>query len=135
MLGVDLRISPISRELIDRDRPLFFGVSSDVLSVNLEMFIVMVFNFLLLLVVQAIFWRVSNRHFLKKLYYKNRCGLIHGQVINVMISFILPWSFVILNSDCSSLGNKVNFALYAFSMLTAFFFPFCHFFCLVVEQS
>lgn len=96
----------------------------------------LVTNSLVLLLLQFIFSRVRKTNFLRKVFNDNKYSLVYGQIINALISFTLPWSFLLLKSTgFRTFGSKINSVFLLGTLFIAVHFPIIYFFLLVKEQK
>lgn len=60
--------------------------------------------------------------------------MIYGQVVNIMIQFILPCAFLMLGANSRNLQTKTNNAVYSFLFFIGVTFPFYYLFELLRER-
>jgi hypothetical protein len=136
ILGIKYQFQSISSEKITRQKALDFGISSDFPSFNTEICMTIVTNFAVLITLQLVFSKVRETNLFKKLFNENKTSLVYGQIINSMISFTLPWSFLLLKvTGFTSFGSKINSCLLLISLFIGVHFPIVYFFLLVKEQK
>lgn len=133
--GVDLQLDPISPELVDRARPLFFGVSSDLLGNNFSDFVILFGNFLLIFLIQIIFSSLRKSSLAKQFFEHNKWDMLFGQIISMLVPSVLPWSFVLLKCGARNFSTKVNFLLNYLCLFVSIVFPIYYFFSLVEGQK
>ena len=92
----------------------------------------LVINLAVLVLLQLLLRRVRKANLFRKIFDDNRNSLAYGQIINALISFTLPWSFLLLKATgFTSFGGKVNSCLLLLSLFIGVHFPIVYFFLLV----
>lgn len=132
--GFKLDIDPISPELVNSARPLFFGITSDVITANLSDFVIVLANILLLLLVQLVLSQAKKSSLAKQFFDYNKWDMGYGQIINLIIPATLPWSFILLQSGAQRFPTKCNFVLYYFALFISLLFPIYYLFSLLEGQ-
>jgi hypothetical protein len=61
--------------------------------------------------------------------------LIYGQLINMMASLVLPWSFIMLQSGSRDSFSKINAISFTLVFFVVLVFPIYYFFQLVLEKK
>lgn len=135
LLGLDLTPPSLSDERVDHKRPLFFGVSSDLLSSNLVAFLFLVGNLTLICVLHWSSLKLRKNSHFRKLVCRERWPMIYGQVTNVLAQLTLPWTFLMLKAGVRNFGTKANAAAYVLLFFVGVFFPIYYFFELLQERE
>ena len=135
LLGFNMKISPITEEKIDSNRALFFNVSSDMVSSMSPQFVLIFLNWAVIFFFEMIFLMVKNKYVLKTMFDKSKWELIYGQIINSLIPFVLPWSFILIKTGFLQFSDKINLAIFSCCLFVAIVFPFFYFFNLVHIQK
>lgn len=98
LLGFDMKISPITEEKVDSNRALFFNVSSDMVSSMSPQFALIILNWTVIFIFEMIFSMAKNKYILRTMFNKSKWELIFSQIINSLIPFTLPWSFILIKT-------------------------------------
>ena len=86
------------------------------------------FNIIIILAIgNAIkqFFNISKH--IQQLLTKNVKNMIFGQVISLMQSVILPWSFISLKGGSKNFKTKINTAIYLTLFLISVLLPFYYY--------
>jgi hypothetical protein len=134
---IGLKVSPelSHSELVNRTRPLFFQISSDFLASNSSEVIIMLMNFLVLLIFQLILLEVRRHSLVRQFFNFNKWDMAFGQVINLMIPSVLPWTFILTQSGTTHFSDKLNFLLFCLFFLVSLAFSIYYLFSLVDLQK
>lgn len=135
VIGLEINISPLSNEKVDRTKPLFFGVSSDVGSSDAVPFTLLSFNLLLIMLVYWLTSKLNKSSAVRTVVSSEYRGMIYGQVVNVMIQLTLPWTFLLFCLNSYSYKGKFNSLCYLFLFFISLIFPFIHLFELLRERE
>lgn len=95
MIGINLELPPLSSEKVNRSRALFFGISSDVLSVDTVPFIFFFVNIIAIFLLHFVTSYFRKNNFFRKIF-KGRWGMVYGQITNILSAFTIPWTFLML---------------------------------------
>jgi len=128
LFGIEPHLIPLGYERVNTERGLYFGVSTDVGRNNITNFIFVTINILFIFILSWISSFLSKDNPFRKTVNKEKKNMIFGQVINLLIPFTLPWTFVMLNNGVRNFGTKLDAALYFFLFFVALFFPIYYFF-------
>ena len=128
LFGIEPHLTPLGDERVGSQRGLYFGVSTDVGRNNITNFIFVTINILFILLLNWISSFLSKDNPFRKTIKIEKKNMIFGQVINLLIPFTLPWTFVMLNNGVRNFGTKLDAALYFFLFFVALFFPIYYFF-------
>ena len=60
--------------------------------------------------------------------------MISGHVVNVLLPFTLPWTFIMLSSGVKNFNTKINAVCYLILYFLGLFFPIYYFFELLQER-
>ena len=112
----------------------FFGISTDFLPSNVVAFLFLVGNIAFILLLQFMTSFLRKKNYLRKLMSKNKWEMIHGHIINLMMPFVLPWTFVMLESGVRNFKTKISGACSIFSFFIGVVFPIYYFFELLEER-
>lgn len=135
MMGIDVEVSPLSSEKVNRKRALFFGVSSDLLPPNISPLVLLLLNLIAIVLLHVLSTYLRRSNFLRKLIRDEKWNLFYGQITNVITIFTLPWSFLMLEGGVCDFGTKVNFGVFSLLYFVALFFPIYYFFELIKQRS
>ena len=127
-LGISIELSELSDEKVNSKRGTFFGISTDFLPSNVVAFLFLVGNIAFILLLQFLTSFLRKKNYLRKLISKNKWEMIHGHIINLMIPFTLPWTYVMLESGVRNFKTKISGACSIFSFFIGVVFPIYYFF-------
>ena len=124
VIGLTPQIPLLSEEKVDRAKPLFFGVSSDVGSSDTVPLAFMLANFTLIALSSWLSSLLRRNHVVRELLSSERWSMVYGQLINMMIQLTLPWSFLMLCANCGNFAGKANNGLFVLLFFLGLCFPF-----------
>lgn len=130
-----MKIGPITEEKVDSNRALFFNVSSDMVASMSPQFALILLNWAVIFIFEMVFLMIKNKYVLKTMFNKSKWELIYGQIINSLIPFALPWSFILIKTGFLQFSDKINLVIFSCCLFVAIVFPFFYFFNLVHIQK
>ena len=130
--GLSEDIDPISPELVNRQRPLFFGISSDMISSSWSDTSIACINLTLLLILNLIFSRLlQSKCVIRSFFQTNKWDMGMGQIINLLVPYLLPLSFFLFQPHNLRLSSKINAFLLLLALFIGIFFPIYYLFFLL----
>ena len=124
-IGINLTVPLFTDELVDEIRPLYFGISSDLLSTNAYPLLIVLFNVIIVEVVIAVRNNSSNSSFIHILSFK-RETVYSGFIVSILVQNILPWKYVDFNSFLD-FKTKINCFCYYIAFTLMVFFILANF--------
>jgi len=96
-IGINPQLSQLTVEKVTNERALFFGVTSDVFSGNINDFLMFAIGILLLIVLLiAVNLLLSKTNILRVLITRDFKLMVYGECISLIQPATLLWSFILL---------------------------------------
>ena len=127
-VGVEVTLHPLSDERVRSRRGVHFGVSSDIYSSQGFTILIVVANIILIFLVQWLVSFLGKRNPVRRSWVKEKSHMVSGHVINLIMPFTLPWTFMMLEGGIKNFGTKVNAACYFLIYFIGVYFPIVSFF-------
>ena len=127
LIGIDIDHPILSDEKVLTKRGIHFGVSSDIFKNNTTNFIIIFGNVAFIYLIQFLLSCFKNSSPFK-LWKKEKQMMIIGHVVNLILPFTLPWTFVMINVGFKNFNTKLNAACYILLFFLCLFFPIYFFF-------
>ena len=134
-VGIELTLPPLSEEKVNSPKGIFFGVSSNYFSSNLVSFIFFMVNIAFIIGLNMLTSCLRKKNFLRKLLGDSKWEMISGQVVNLMVPLILPWSFMMMDLGVRDFNSKLNAIGYILIYFMGLVFPIFYLFELCSERE
>ncbi len=108
-LGFQVEVAPLSDEMVDGDRALHFGLSSDLLSANYYALGIVLLNIAVFEALLALRRVVPKASALRRILDFERREIYFGFVVSLMVGMVLPWKYVAADRF-PNLSTKANVA-------------------------
>jgi hypothetical protein len=106
---VHIEIGPISDELVNEERPFYFGIGSDALSSYYYPFTLIAINIVVFEMVLLFKKRLPKTSKLYKSLDVSRDKIYFGFIVSLMVLVILPWKYVVFGG-VANFRSKINSA-------------------------
>ena len=130
-----MTIPPIRVERANSERPIYFGVSTDVLSTNFPQFVLAFINFLLILAWKIVSSFCRKEGLFRKLYERGKTDIVCGKIIGLLLQTTLPWNFLLLQNGFADKESKLNYTLSIFFFFFTSFFPLFYLYLLLKSKK
>lgn len=129
LLGISIDVEAFAGQQVDRDRPLYFGITSDVVTGYNYYAILLGLNLAFVVILDGVYRCFSRKDNIVCKYIKEvKDNLLSSQIINILIPIALPWSFVLLQKGVINFRSKINKAIFLFLFFVVIVFPIYFFF-------
>ena len=135
LIGVKATIPPLGNKEVSSLKAEFFGVTSDVFSSNVPVFVFFIGNVTFIVFLNFLTAQLKEKNYLRTVVSNNKREMIHGQVINLLAPLVLPWTFVMLETGVRNVRNKLATMVAILVFFMGVIFPFVYFFELLQEKE
>ena len=125
----------LTSEKVTSRKGLYFGVSSDLVSSNVAIFIFLMLNIGFMMLMQFVVSFLRKNNVVRQLVLKFRWSMVCFQITNIFGPLLLPWTFLLMNAGVNNFGTKMNMIAYLIIFFMGIIFPVVYFFDLLAERE